>query len=171
MKTVEACDLERGSLCGYGGIKWAVLGFVGGFALCIADSVVCRRAFDEKNRSNFAISSLRAWLNGEFFRNLVDNGAEEDAFEDFRLALTSDDGLDDYGTDEVTIGLISCNSYRVYRRYMPRAAEWWWTCTPRSTESGEDGKDVRSVNSSGALGSVSADSGYGGVRPLCLLRT
>ncbi|MEG2261789.1 MAG: hypothetical protein RSB98_02975, partial [Raoultibacter sp.] len=84
--------------------------------------------------------------------------------------LTSDDGLRDYDFDEAKIGLITCDKYRMYRRYIPQVKGWWWTCTPWSTKSGANGEYVRCVCELGALGSVSADSGNIGVRPICSLQ-
>ncbi|MEG1844658.1 MAG: DUF6273 domain-containing protein [Clostridia bacterium] len=170
MKTVKLVDLDLGSLFEYGGIKWAVLDFSGGFALCISANVVCQRAFDDHNRNNFKGSTLRAWLNGEFIDNLVASGANRSAFIDIDIDLTSDDGLEDYGLDLVKVGLITCDMYREYRRYMPQVKGWWWTCTPQSTESGADGKYVRNVSASGALGNSYAFNGNVGVRPLCAIK-
>ncbi|MEG2622191.1 MAG: DUF6273 domain-containing protein, partial [Clostridia bacterium] len=180
MKTVKLVDLDRGSLFCYGGIKWAVLDDTEfeswdedvTTALCISADVVCEKALDAKNRNNFKESTLRAWLNGEFIDHLVDHGADMSKFDDLFLDLTSDDGLRDYDFDEAKIGLITCDKYRAYRRYMPPVKGWWWTCTPRSTKTGadKDGNYVRNVSASGALGNSYAFNGNIGVRPLCLLQ-
>ncbi|MEG1515353.1 MAG: hypothetical protein RSD95_10750, partial [Clostridia bacterium] len=153
MKTVKLGDLERGSLFSYGGIEWALLDdpeFESededvATALCISADVVCKKALDAKNRNNFKESTLRAWLNGEFIDHLVDHGADMSKFDDLFLDLTSDDGLRDYDFDEAKIGLITCDKYRMYRRYIPQVEGWWWTCTPRSTKHGADGDYVRCV--------------------------
>ncbi|MEG2136056.1 MAG: mucin-5AC, partial [Clostridia bacterium] len=81
----------RGSLFTYGGIKWAVLDHAKGCELCISADIVDKRAFDTENRNDFAVSTLRAWLNGEFLNGLLENGAKKSAFEDLDLDLTSDD--------------------------------------------------------------------------------
>ncbi|MEF9974556.1 MAG: DUF6273 domain-containing protein [Clostridia bacterium] len=169
MKTVKLGDLERGSLFCYGGIKWAMLNLYVGYSLCISAEVVGKRTFDDGGLNDFTNSSLRAWLNGKFLNGLLENGAKEDAFKDLHLDLTSDDGLDDYGTDIVTIGLITRDVYRAYRRYIPRAAEWWWTCTPCSTEKGLEATKVRIVFTKGSLNGTSAYDGRCGVRPICSL--
>ncbi|MEG1844492.1 MAG: DUF6273 domain-containing protein [Clostridia bacterium] len=180
MKTVELRDLERGSLFNYGGIEWALLDdpeFESededvDTALCISAGVVGKRAFDDGGLNDFTNSSLRAWLNREFVDQLVDHGADMSKFDDLFLDLTSDDGLRDYDFDETKIGLITCDMYLDYRRDMPRAEEWWWTCTPWSTKSRAD-KDrnyVRCVNSSGGLTIIGACDVRRGVRPICGLR-
>ena len=44
---------------------------------CIASDCVEERAFDEGNKNDFAASSLRAYLNGEFLRRLIKSGAPD----------------------------------------------------------------------------------------------
>ena len=68
-----------------------------------ASDCVEERAFDEGNKNDFAASSLRAYLNGEFLRRLIKAGAPEEMFEYFNIDLTADDGLKNYGGDRVRI--------------------------------------------------------------------
>ena len=82
--------------------------------------------------------------------------------------MTADDGLKNYGGDRVRVGLITCDEYRLLRGNIPELPDtWWWTATPDSPKNNY----VRFVNSDGALLNYSAYSGYGGVRPLCVLKS
>lgn len=135
---------------------------------CIASDCVEERAFDEENKNDFAASSIRDYLNGDFFRRLIKAGAPEDMFEPFNIDLTADDGLKNYGGDRVRIGLITCEEYRLLRGNIPALPnKWWWTATPDSPTN----NFVRSVYSGGTLSNYSAYSGDGGVRPLCNLKS
>ena len=98
-------------------------------------------------------------------------GADKEAFVPIVLDLTSDDGLDDYGTDSAKIGLITDQMYRAFRKIIPKASEDYWTCTPFSTERNGYKSFVRSVYTSGALNYSLAYFGAGGVRPLCALKS
>ena len=49
-----------------GGIAWTVIQTGADWVKCIASDCVEERAFDEENKNDFAASSLRAYLNGEF---------------------------------------------------------------------------------------------------------
>ena len=151
-----------------GGIAWTVIQTGTDWVKCIASDCVEERAFDEGNKNNFAVSSLRAYLNGEFLRRLIQAGAPEEMFMNFSIDLTTDDGLNNYGGDCVRIGLITCDEYRLLRGNIPALPDrWWWTATPDSPVN----SFVRSVCSDGTLGYDFACYGNYGVRPICVLKS
>ena len=151
-----------------GGIAWTVIQTGADWVKCITSDCVEERAFDEGNKNDFAASSLRAYLNGEFLRRLIKAGAPEEMFEYFNIDLTADDGLKNYGGDRVRIGLITCEEYRLLRGNIPALPDrWWWTATPDSPIN----SFVRCVTSVGSLSNNIAYSGYFGVRPLCNLKS
>lgn len=174
LKTGKIGQFGAESRITYGGVKWVVLDARPNMSLCIAEDVlkgengeVRYMAFDTDNKNDFAASSVRAFLNGDFLEELAAAGADKEAFVPIVLDLTSDDGLDDYGTDSAKIGLITDQMYRAFRKIIPKASEDYWTCTPNSGNS----YDVRSVNTSGALSNNIAYYGGRGVRPLCALKS
>ena len=131
-----------------GGIAWTVIQTGADWVKCITSDCVEERAFDEGNKNDFAASSLRAYLNGEFLRRLIKAGAPEEMFEYFNIDLTADDGLKNYGGDRVRIGLITCEEYRLLRGNIPALPDrWWWTATPDSPIN----SFVRGVGSDGSL--------------------
>lgn len=139
-----------------GGIAWTVIQTGESWVKCIASECVEERAFDEGNKNDFAASSLRAYLNGEFLQRLIDAGAPEAMFEEFAVDLTADDGLKRYGTDLARIGLITCDEYRALRENIPPLPNsWWWTATPDSPIN----HFVRYVRADGALLSYDASHG------------
>lgn len=151
-----------------GGIAWTIIQTGESWVKCIASKCVEERVFDEENKNDFAASSLRAYLNGEFLQRLIDAGAPEAMFEEFAVDLTADDGLKQYGTDSARIGLITCDEYRALRENIPPLPnEWWWTATPDSPIN----NFVRFVSTGGALYNNYAYYGYNGVRPLCVLQS
>ena len=178
LKTGKIGQFGAESRITYGGVKWVVLDARPNMSLCLAEDVlkdengeVRYMAFDTDNKNDFAASSVRAFLNGDFLEELAAAGADKEAFAPIVLDLTSDDGLDDYGTDSAKIGLITDQMYRAFRKIIPKASEDYWTCTPFSTERNGYKSFVRSVVTSGALNSYYAYSGNGGVRPLCALKS
>lgn len=72
-----------------GGIAWTVIQTGADWVKCIASDCVEERAFDEENKNDFAASSLRAYLNGEFLRRLIKAGAPEEMFEYYRIYGTT----------------------------------------------------------------------------------
>lgn len=164
--------LGAGSIFTYGGIRWIALDQSGGAALSLAvDLLPDTMPFDKEDRNDWAVSSLREYLNGEFMKQLVEAGADADAFVEMVVDLTSDDGLDDYGTDRCKIALISDAQYRRFRKIIPNVNNWWWTITPFSTAKNGYSRAARFVLTSGALSYNGAWSGDDGVRPLCNLKS
>ena len=150
-----------------GGIAWTVIQTGADWVKCIASDCVEERAFDEGNKNDFAASSLRAYLNGDFLRRLIKAGAPEEMFEYFNIDLTADDGLKNYGGDRVRVGLITCDEYRLFHNHIPHAQFWWWTATPDSPMN----PYVRRVNFDGTLSDGYACYGNIGVRPLLVLKS
>lgn len=178
MKTGKVGTLGAESRYFYGGVEWVVLESRPNMVLSIAADVLKDTEgnmrympFDTENKNDFAAASIREFLNGDFLEELEAAGADKDAFVPIVLDLTSDDGLKDYGTDNAKIGLISDDMYRHFRKIIPNASEWWWTCTPFSTARNGYSSSVCNVRSSGALDSYYAFSGDGGVRPLCCMKS
>lgn len=171
-KTAAINTLGAGSIFNYGGIRWILLEHARNAALCLAaDLLPDEKPFDAEGNNDWAGSSLRAYLNGDFMKELVAAGADADAFVEMVVDLTSDDGLDDYGTDRCKIALISDAQYRRFRKIIHNADNWWWTITPFSTAKNGYSRNARNVDTSGALDNSSARNGDNGVRPLCNLKS
>ena len=146
-----------------GGIAFTIIQTAESWVKCIASECIGERAFDAQNRNDFAASDIREFLNGEFLKRLIAEGAPEEMFEHFNVDLTADDGLRDYGGDRVRVGLITCDEYRLLRGNIPALPDtWWWTATPDSPKN----PYVRYVNSGGSLNYGYAWYGNRGVRPL-----
>lgn len=150
-----------------GGINWTVIQTGKDWVKCITSDCIEKRNFNQNDKNDFAASSLRAYLNDEFLCRLIKSGAPKEMFEYFNIDLTADDGLKNYGSVRVRIGLITCEEYRLFRGNIPVLPDrWWWTATPDSPINSL----VRCVISDGTL--FHSDVYYGeGVRPLCNLKS
>ena len=168
----KLADLKQGGYFFYGGVQWVVLENDEkiGATLAIAAEPVFNRAFDEENRNDWRVSSLRRELNGPFFDALIAEGANRAAFLDWESDLTADNGMTDYGTATDKIALLSDGLYRKYRQFIPLVDDWCWTLTPWTCNT-EYTAYARYVDSSGALNSHYAYGGNGGARPLCYLES
>lgn len=168
----KLADLKQGGYFFYGGVQWVVLENDEkiGATLAIAAEPVFNRAFDEENRNDWRVSSLRRELNGPFFDALIAEGANRAAFLDWESDLTADNGMTDYGTATDKIALLSDGLYRKYRQFIPLVDDWCWTLTPWTCNP-EYTAYVRGVLSSGELDDNDAYYGDGGARPLCYLES
>lgn len=164
--------LKRGQTFYGAGIQWLVLGHTNssqGLPIVthiVSAGIVERRAFDEKNRNDLGVSTLLAYLNGEFLERLEDAFGEGAVAEQF-IDLTSNDGLKDYGNVKAKVGLLTEEEYRQHRDILPPLGDegWWWLATPYSTERAGYPSLVRYVYSGGTLTYGIAYGGDYGVRP------
>ena len=169
--------LKRGQTFYGAGIQWLVLGHTNssqGLPIVthiVSTGIVERRAFDEKNRNDLGVSTLLAYLNGEFLERLEDAFGEGAVAEQF-IDLTSNDGLKDYGNVKAKVGLLTEEEYRQHRDILPPLGDegWWWLATPYSTERAGYPSLVRLVGSDGALHDIAYD-GNNGVRPALYLKS
>ena len=171
-------NLKRGQTFYGAGIQWLVLGHTNssqGLPIVthiVSTGIVERRAFDEKNRNNFGISTLLAYLNREFLKRLED-AFGEGAVAEQSIDLTSNDGLKDYGNVKTKVGLLTEEEYRQHRDILPPLGGegWWWLATPYSTERAGYPSLVRRVCSDGPLYNNFAYVGDNGVRPALYLKS
>ena len=162
-------DLKRGETFYGAGIQWTVLDHSRssqGLPLrtfVVSTDITENRAFDEGNKCDFAASTLRAYLNGEFLRKLEDELGAGNICE-YVIDLTADDGLPKYGKDSVKVGLLTMEDYRRHRDILPPIGKWWWTATPYSGLYDYNSL-LRYVYADGSSDSGSAYYGNIGVRP------
>ena len=97
----------RGTAFNYAGQRWVVLEHNATGTLCLTEKIVEDRAFDDGNCNDFSKSSSLRYLNGPFLDTLIDAAGCSSAFLTSELDLTTDDGLKDYGTCNVTIFLLT----------------------------------------------------------------
>ncbi len=136
--------------------------------ICLAKNLIFEDEQFDKNNNNYAISDVREKLNKEFLPKLVEAVGADNILET-DIDLTSDDGLDDYGSVKDKIGLLTDSMYRKYNRIIENypVDDWWWLATPYSTSHRGYSFLVRCVSRSGAL-DIGYCSSSRGVRPFCI---
>lgn len=145
-------------------LTWKILDRTDKGIVCLAERI--KDSFNFGLNNDWKESSLRKYLNKDFYENLV-NEIGEDHVVTFERDLISLDGQKEYGKCEDKVSIISFDEYRKYRELIPNAEYWWWTLTPDSTKCNGVTSWIRIVSPSGG---ISIDD-YGrsrGVRPLCI---
>lgn len=169
----RADEFEVGEVLNFGGLDWVVLDKnADGVAVITKDLLkdkngeIIRKRLDDES-PNFAKSSLRSWLNGEFLQ-----GFNIEQILAHTTDLTADDGLNDFGNCLQKIGLLTCEQYRRFVKILDRfpAGSWWWTATPYAGQSHYKSELVRFVDDYGALNNFYCFNGSG-VRPFCILKS
>lgn len=156
-------NLNVGEHFTYKGIEFICLDFINGNILAITAQIIGEMEFDKDNNGDWRKSSLRKYLNEEFIQKL-----DKKHLIPITLDLIADNGDTTYGTCEDYVGIVSCDQYRKYRKYIPLFDECMWTCTPwDSTPNSGAAYSVRYVYSGGRLSGNIANSS-GGVAPLVM---
>lgn len=168
-KLAEIKNLAPGTIIEFGGTQqWEILdnhfpvASGGEGVFCLAKDILFYKAFDERNRSDWRVSTLRDYLNNGDFESTL----EARMLLPFKRDLTSDDGLKDYEECIDYISLISCDEYRRYRKYISSKSDWWWTNTPWSTPSSDYLCSVCAVAKDGSLNNNTAYLKDNGVVPV-----
>ena len=164
-KSMEIPHMEIGDTIVIADITWRKFKEdENGNSYMLADDVVENSKFGSNN--DWRDSPIRKNLT-----NLADRIKEEigDKLVPIEVDLFSHDGLDDYGTCEDMVSILTYDLYRHNRKNIKQIDSWFWLCTPNSTPSGSGSDRVRYVGSDGSVG---CDwYGYGGaVRPFFILK-
>lgn len=159
-------NIAGGSIFPYAGHDWIALEAVDGSTLAVMADILKEAPFDEDGSADWRESSARAFLNGEFLKELKANAADGgEAIIESTIPLTADDGTFRVeSTDRVF--LLSCDQYRRNRDVIEPLDRWWWTLTRWSTS---NSYGVRNVDTVGTLSLDYAYYGRGGLRPALFL--
>ena len=154
-----------------------------GDTIVIAD-ITWRKFKEDENGNSYMLAddiyeeskfgSTNDWRDSVIRKNLVsfaEKIKEEigDNIMPIKVDLFSHDGLDDYGTCEDLVSILTYDLYRNNRKNIKLADKWWWLSTPNSTPSGYGSVIVRCVSSSGGVDYGWCDN-CGAVRPFFILR-
>lgn len=163
-KRPDFSKIKDGEHFMYRGIEFIRLGLEQGGVLCMTAKPIAEEAFDPNGCNNWAKSRARKKLNTEFL-SLMD----ENDLLPFESDLTADNGDTAYGKCVDKIGILSCDLYRKYRKFVPLFDEWMWTCTPWHCGTPYSGHaiTVRLVYSDGTVHYTNAYSASG-LAPACI---
>lgn len=154
---------ETGATVEIAGMKWIILDKVEKGYLALAAESIGKKTFGSNN--DWRESDIREYLNGELREQIESTiGADLPEFDRDLLSL---DGQTEYGTCTDKVSLITVDEYRKYRKHIPNAGYWWWTCTPDSTKCNGDTAWIRVVSSGGVIYYIYYYDDFG-VRPFCI---
>ena len=157
--------LKVGDYFEVAGTKWRILDIKPCGYVCLSDALEERKIFDSET-NNWKLSSLREYLNNDFYKKIADEIMEKNILP-FGRDLLSLDGQTEYGNCTDYVSLLSIDDYRLYRKLIPNNEQWWWLLTPWSTSCNGYETQVSVVSPSGYFGSNDCLN-VNGVRPLCI---
>lgn len=146
--------------------EYIVLGHEKGITAVVAKKPTKFMAFGKDG--NYAKSDVRAYCNGEFYEELCKVVGKYNVFP-HTVNLVSDDGSNKGATVTDNVSILTCDSYRRYREFLPAIDLPCWTAT-RVTMLKDYTYVVCFIDSSGILSWYDCDfSGW--VRPFCILNS
>lgn len=157
--------LKVGDYFEVAGTKWRILDIKPCGYVCLSDALEERKIFDSET-NNWKLSSLREYLNNDFYKKIADEIMEKNILP-FGRDLLSLDGQTEYGNCTDYVSLLSIDDYRLYRKLIPNNEQWWWLLTPWSTPCNGYETQVSVVSPSGRI-YCSSCYNYDGARPLCI---
>ena len=159
--------LKVGDTFELAGLTWTILDITDDGYKCLADRLEDSKVFDS-NSNDWKKSSLRKYLNEDFFEMLSSEIGEDNIVE-FERDLLSLDGQTEYGSCIDKVSLLTVDEYRKYRKLIPNTDKyWWWLVSPWSTPCNDYEKSVAVVSSCGLISSYYYCLNYNGVRPFCI---
>ena len=129
-----------------------------------------KRIFDG-NTSNYNNSSLKILVESNI-QPIIENEVGTDNLVEHEVELTSVDMQNEFGNCRCKVRPITFDEARKYNDLLVNneLGDWWWTCTPWSTEERGCEYSIAVVSSSGYIRGNCCDYGCG-VRPFCILKS
>lgn len=126
--------------------------------------------FDEDSR-NYKESNLKKVIENQI-QPVIEKEVGAKNLIEHEVDLTSMDMQDEFGGFKCKVRPITFDEARLYNNLLvnKNLNDWWWTCTPWSTEDREWKYSIAVVAPSGDFNRSSCDCSRG-VRPFCILKS
>ena len=120
---------------------------------------------------DYGTSNIRALIEKDI-QPIIENAVGAENVVEHEVNLTSVDMQNEYGTCRCKVRPITFDEAREHNDLLVNKglSDWWWTCTPWSTEERGWKYSVAVVSPSGGIRSRSYDF-FSGLRPFCILKS
>lgn len=173
-KEFDLSPLKAGSIFNIKGIEYIVLEQFANKQTAIIHKELLSNScafYSGKNhiRNDWRASDIRRFLNGEYLK-VLDTAFGRGRIIEHTVDLLSMDGLDDYGSSNDRVSLLTFDQYRKYRKVLGNLYKKWWLTTPDSTLSGESNLYAQYVNDLGDVRCARCDN-IMGIRPFFIVQS
>ncbi len=168
---VQLSTLAAGDLLMIGDHELIVLEQKDGKAAVISKELLAKnKVFDEDTR-NYKESSLKRLIESEI-QPVIEAVVGAENLVEHVVDLTSMDMQNEFGACTCKVRPITFDEGRKYNNLLVNRdlGDWFWTCTPWSTEERGWGYSVAVVSPSGDIRNFNCD-GINGIRPFCILKS
>ena len=171
MDKVELSTLNPGETFKVGKHDFIVLEQKQGQAMVISKGFMADDVVFDDNSRNYNESSLKKLIESNI-QPIIEDAVGADNLVEHEVDLTSVDMQNEFGTCSCKVRPITFNEVRRYNDLLVNKDldDWWWTCTPWSTEERGCRYSITVVSPSGDISNFICNI-YGGVRPFCILKS
>lgn len=171
---IQLCTAERGQrIIGNAGNEYIVLKQIPSeeqTVIISADFMTENVAFDQ-DTTNYAESNLKARIE-EILLPVIEADFGADNIVEHEVDLTTVDMQRDFGTCKCKVRPLTFDEVREFNDLLVKEElpDWYWTCTPWSTEKRGWKCSIAAVSPSGFIDYDGCNSNRG-VRPFCILKS
>lgn len=168
---VELSTMNPGEVIDCGERKYIVLKQMDGQTVIISKDLMAEDKQFDSNCTNYGESSLKALIEKDI-QPLIEHDFGADNLVEHEVDLTTVDMQKIYPNVKCKVRPITFDEAREFNDLIaaPEIGDWWWTCTPWSTEARGWKYSLAVVCPSGDFNLNGGNDGNG-VRPVCILKS
>ena len=168
---VELSTLNAGDTFKIGEYDFIVLEQTDGQTMVISKGLMAEDKVFDSNCRDYNKSSLKKFIESNI-QPIIEKEIGADNIIEHEVDLTSVDMQNEFGKCECKVRPITFDEARKYNDLLvnKNLPDWFWTCTPWSTEDRGWKYSCSVVSSSGSFSNCYCNGCYG-VRPFCILKS
>lgn len=168
---VELSTLASGDVFEIGKNDFIVLEQIGAEVKIISKNFMAKNVVYDKTSRDYNKSNLKEMIEDKI-QPIIESEVGENNLVEHTVELTSVDMQHEFDDCKCKVRPITFDEARKYNNLLPNKDldDWWWTCTPWSTEERGCSYSITLVSSAGDV-SIGHCSSRSGVRPVCILKS
>lgn len=168
---VELSTLAPGDVFEIGKNDFIVLEQIGAETKIISKNFMAEDIVYDEDSRDYNKSNLKEMIEDKI-QPIIESEIGENNLVEHTIELTSVDMQHEFDDCKCKVRPITFDEARKYNNLLPNKDldDWWWTCTPWSTEERGCSYSIAVVSSAGYVNGNSCRS-YRGVRPVCILKS
>jgi len=169
---VELSTLAPGDVFEIGKNDFIVLEQIGAEVKIISKNFMAKNVVYDETSRDYNKSNLKEMIEDKI-QPIIESEVGENNLVEHTVELTSVDMQHEFDDCKCKVRPITFDEARKYNNLLPNKDldDWWWTCTPWSTEERGCSYSIAVVSSAGDFGDNDCYDDYDGVRPVCILKS
>lgn len=168
---VELSTLAPGDVFEIGKNDFIVLEQIGAEVKIISKNFMAKNVVYDETSRDYNKSNLKEMIEDKI-QPIIESEVGENNLVEHTVELTSVDMQHEFDDCKCKVRPITFDEARKYNNLLPNKDldDWWWTCTPWSTEERGCSYSIAVVSSAGFICSINCNDSNG-VRPVCILKS